>query len=167
MGYFDIDYNASAWQNLPVRLRQAVMYAWCKVVVSPVIYLAGLFAVNRNANLYNLAHNGQVCYLTAVLNDTFDSTLRRIYISDPAYIDPLFIYLEDELKPVWVGLESEVGSTPYPDPQWVYLESEVYTGGGVQFVVNVPAAILNVPYMKAVINKYRLASKSNYSIVTF
>jgi hypothetical protein len=76
MGFFDIDYNVKAWQSLPVRLRQAVQYAWLKVLVSPVVYLAGLFKVNRDANLYELAHDGQVCFLEAVLNDTFDPVVR-------------------------------------------------------------------------------------------
>ncbi len=167
MGFFDIDHNAKAWQTLPVRLRQAAQYAWVKVLVSPVLYLSGLFSANRDEKLYELAHNGQVCYLEAVLNDVFDSVGRGIYIEDPDYIDPLFLFPPLHLKPVYLGLTSEAGTTAYPDPQWLYLRGELYSGGGVQFIVHVPVGL---PYdlnrMKAVIEKYRLISKTNYTITS-
>lgn len=167
MGYFDIDYNVKAWQNLPVRLRQTVQYAWLKVLLRPVMFLAGLFKANREANIYDLKHNGQVCFMEAVLNDTFDPALRRIFIDDPAYIDPLYLFPPMSLRPVYLGLASEAGTTIYPDPQWLYLRTELYSGGGVQFIIHVPAGLaVDLPRMRALTDKYRLVSKNNYAIVS-
>lgn len=165
MGFYDINYNAKAWQSLPIRLRQAVHYAWVKVLISPVVYLAGLFKTNRDANVYELAHNGQVCYLEAILNDTFDPLTRSIYIDDPAYIDPLFLFPSPDEKPVYLGLTSEAGSTVYPDPQWFYLQTELYSGGGVQFIVHDSGVVYDTHRMRALIDKYRLMSKTNYLVL--
>jgi hypothetical protein len=167
MAFWDVDYNAKVWQSLPVWLRQTAVYAWLKVVVSPVVTISGAFNVNRLANEYEVAHNGQVCRLEGVLNDVFDATGRGIYIEDPAYVDALYIYRTDEEKPMWLGVTGE--TIPGMDnPRWAYTVAEEYTGGGLQFVVKVPVALVyDADRMKAVINKYRLVSKKNYSIVTY
>ena len=167
MPFFDTDYNVLSWQTLPVRLRQSVMYAYAKVCMTAVIYLAGIFKSNRLYNLYMLAHNSQVCFMQGALNDVFDNVLRRITIGDPVYDDPLYVYEADELKPVWVGLVSEEGSTTYPNPEWVYLLSECYSGGGAQFIVHVPVGLVyDANRMKALINFYRVPSKNVYIIVS-
>ncbi len=163
MGFFDVDFGVKAWQFLPVRLRQAIQYAWAKVCVSGVVYMAGIFRTNRDANLYDLAHNGQVCKMEAVLNDVFDNVARTIYITDPAYIDPVYLYRRSELKPVYLYRRSE------SSPVYLYRRSECYDGSGVQFIVNVPAALygaIDLSRMRALIEKYRLVSKTNYIIVS-
>jgi len=167
MGLFDVNYGNLVTQQIPVRLRNGVMMAWLKALVSPVVYLKGLFDTNRANNLYNLAHNGQVCYLQAALNDVFDDVSRRIYITDGQYDDPLFIYRAIELKPVWLGRVSEEGSTTYPDPEVLYTAAETYLLG-VSFVVHVPSAVtFDMAHLRAVVDKYRLPGKGNYTVVTF
>jgi hypothetical protein len=171
MPLFNPDYNFLIWTYLPVRRRLAAWVAWLGALVSPVRdFVSVAFQAFRNANLYTLSHDGQVCYLQAALNDTFDSTLRRIYISDPTYDDALFIYEVAELKPLWLGLVSEEGTTSYPDPEWLWLTGEAYALTGVQFIVKVPLVVfvaLNMHQIKALIDKYRLPSKKNYSIVSY
>ena len=168
-GYWSPDFNVIVWQKLPVRLRQAVQYAWLKVLVSPVVYLYNLFKINRDTNIYGLGINSQVCYLEKVLNDTFDLTPRRIFITDGEYHDPLAVYLVPETKPVWLGLVSEEGGTTYPDPEPLYLDSESYSISGVQFIVHVPTAVYagHENRLKAVVNKDRLVGKKNWIVVTF
>lgn len=167
MGFWVTDYNKKGWEQLPVWWRQTTFYAWIKVIVSPVIYLAGLFKTNRDKNIYELAHNGQVCHLEAVLNDVFDATDRGIYIDDPAYIDPIYLYQDVELKPVWLGVTGET-IAGVDSPVWAYLVSEEYTGGGVQFKVMVPVAVTyDAARMRALVNKYRLVSKKNFTIETY
>ena len=167
MGLFDIDYNALVWQNLPVRLRTPVQYAWLKCLSAPVKFLYNLFKANRKNNLYLLAHDSQVCYMQAVLNDTFDNVSRGIYISDGLFHDPLFVYLVPEDKPLWLGLVSEEGSTPYADPEVLYTAGEtVFLAPS--FIVNVPVAVVfDVARMKALIDYYRLPGRNIYSIVTY
>ena len=147
---------------LKVRWRNSVMLAWLNVLVSPVVYIYGLFTTYMAGVIYGLNITSQVCFMEKALNDTFDTVARRIYISDPVYDDPVYLYLDDEEKPVWLYLDSEAR------PLWLYLDSEVYADGGVQFVVYVPAGLVyDTNRMKALINKYRLVSKNNYVISTF
>ena len=162
-----MDFNKKGWEQLPVWWRQTTFYAWIKVIVSPVIYLAGLFKANRDKNIYDLGINGQVCYLEKALNDVFDATDRRIYIDDPDYVDPIYVYRTDELKTIWLGKTGEtiVGMT---NPIPAYLRSEEYTGGGLQFKVMVPLAVTyDAARMRALVNKYRLVSKKNFTIETY
>jgi hypothetical protein len=167
MGLFDINYGRLTWQILPLRLRKTVHYAWLNCLVTPVVWLYGLFSANRTGNLYRLAHNSQVVYLEAALNDTFDLVSRRIYIADGPFKDPLFTYLVPEDKPVWLGLISEAGSTIYPDPEVLYTDSETALLG-LAFIVMVPVTIsFNMARLRALVDLYRLAGKSNYSVETF
>lgn len=165
MPIFDIDYDVLVWQLLPVRLRKPIAYAWLKCLVQPVKWLYGLFTGFRGANLYLLAHNSQVAYLEAALNDTFDTILRRIYIIDGAYEDPEFVYLIPENKPVWLGLVSEVGSTSYVNPRVLYTNAETSLLG-TAFIVVVPVGLsFDAQRMRALIDFYRLAGRNQYEIV--
>ena len=171
MPFFDVDFDLLVWAYLPVRRRLTAWMAWLRALLSPLRGLHILFTSFRTDNLYYLAHNGQVCFLEAVLNDTFDNVSRGIFISDPVYHDPLFLYRRTELNPLWLGRRSEVGATPYPDPEWFYTDAEVYLLTVDTFIVNVPSAITldtnTISRMKALIDKYRLVSKKNYSIVSY
>ncbi len=171
MGFFDVDYDRLTLQLLPVRLRQNTTLAWVNVLVSPVKWLFGLFRSNRNNDLYLLAHNGQVCYLEAVLNDAFDPVSRGIYITDGPFEDPLFIYLDTESKPLWLGLAGEAGTTTYPDPAVLYTDAETYALG-ICFIVHVPLLVASgsgydLARLKAFVDLYRLPGRSYYSVVTY
>jgi len=169
MPFFDFNTDLFIWQELAVRLRKPKQWAWFKILAAPVRNLYGLFTTNRNTNLYVLAHNSQVCYIQAALNDTFDAVSRGIWIGDPVFDDPEYIYMVDEDKPMWLGLVSEEGSTPYADPAPLYTIGEIYSGAGETFIVHVPSAVyaaLDVNRLKALINFYRLPAR-RFSIVTF
>jgi hypothetical protein len=163
--YFDIDYDELVRLLLPVRLRQVVMRAWLACLVQPVKELYVRFCSNRNANLYVLHHNSQVVYLQATLNDIFDPTLRRIYITDGSNADPLYVYLPAENLPLWLGLRSEAGTVTYPVPQWLYTPAEIATSV-FAFIVWLPAGLTYDPdRMRALIDRYRLVSKPHYGIL--
>ena len=170
MSVFDVDYNVLVKQLLPVRLRQSKMIAWLKCLVAPVKWLYDLFKTFRNNNLYLLAHDSQVCYQEAALNDTFDPINRGIYISDGVYVDPVYVYLIPELKPVFIDLASEVGTSviPAPDPVPLYLDMEIYAGlGAYTFIVNVPVAItFDMARLRALVDLYKLPGKK-YNVVTY
>jgi hypothetical protein len=163
MSVFDVDFNILVQQLLPVRLRQPKMIAWMKCLTSPVVWLFGLFKIFRQNNLYNLGHDSQVCYLEATLNDAFDNILRRIYIDDGVYVDPTYIYQDIELKPVYIDLVSEIGSSVIPasDPVPLYLSAETVTAvSGLTFIVHVPAPIIyDITRLKALVNLYKLPGK--------
>ena len=167
MTIYDVDFTTLVKQLMPVRLRQSKMVRWLQCLIVPVIELYQYFTANRSNNLYWLGHNGQVVYLQAVLNDIFDPISRRIYIDDGGITDPLFVYLNAETTPLWLGKMSEAGSTWYPDPQWLFTTAET-TASGFCFVIKVPTVVVFDTYrLRALVDKYRLPSKANYSIVLF
>ncbi len=167
MGLFDVNYDSLSYQLLPVRLRKLKNVAWIRCIIAPIKWLYNLFGTSREDHLYFLAHNSQVVYLTAALNDLFDPVGRGIYIEDGQYEDPLFVYLTPEIRPLWLGLSSEVGSAIYPVPQVLYTDSETSLLGNA-FVVKVPVTLVfDMQRMMALINKYRLAGKNVYQIVTY
>lgn len=171
MGIFDIDYSGLVVQLLPVRLRNNKMTSWLNCLVSPVAWLYNLFKANRKNNLYILAHDSQVCYLQAALNDVFDPVSRGIQVVDGPFEDPLYLYLNPELKPLWLGMVSEEGTTTYPDPQVLYTDAET-TLLGICFIVKVPLAVAggagyDVLRLKALVDFYRLPGRKNYSVITY
>ena len=123
------------------------MLAWLRVLHFPLIKVVDDFNFNRNQNLYNLAHNGQVCYLRKVLNDRFDIAQRRIKIIDGNQYKREYIYTDGEKKPRFLGR--------------MYLRDDAdYSDTGVDFVVLIPAGLNYNDYeMRALIDFYKLASK--------
>ncbi len=167
MGLFNVSFPDLVKQLLPVRLRNAKITRWLQCLVAPLIELYFLFTTNRNENLYYLSHNGQVSYLQAVLNDTFDFTGRGIYITDPAICDAVFIWLVAESETIWLGLTSEIGITGYANPLWLYLNTEV-SASTTNFIVMIPSTLSYDSFrMKALIDKYRLVSKNNYLLLSY
>lgn len=145
--WFNVDITKLTQLLTPTFLRKPVMLAWLKVLHSPLQDVVDWFNDNRKANLYNLAHNGQVCYLRKALNDRFDVQYRRIYITDGNLHQRRYIYTEGEQKPQWLG-------TIY-----LYDDSD-YSDTGVDFIVMVPSELQYSDYeMRALIDFYRLASK--------
>ena len=67
---------------LPTFWRRPLFGAFAFALVTPVSHLHMRFIQYRQRTGYRLRHNGQVCYLRAVLNDEFDPELRRITLSD-------------------------------------------------------------------------------------
>jgi hypothetical protein len=157
MSVFDVDFDKTIWENLPVNERTPVRYAWLKALAASSKYIYGAFTVNRANNLYILDHDA--------LNDTFDMTLRRIYISDPAYFDPLYVYEDAEDKLVYAYLDSEIGGGVVP--LYLYTDAEV-AGATAMFIVNVPHTLVyDVNRMKALIDLYRLPGRNIYLIVGY
>ncbi len=167
MSLFNINYDSLSYQLLPVRLRKMKAVAWIRCLIAPVKWLYNLFTISRQRHLYFLAHNSQVVYLAAALNDLFDPTGRGIYIEDGQYEDPLFVYTVPEVRPLWLGVSSESSTTFVPVPQVLYTDAETSLLGNA-FVVKVPVALVfDIQRMMALINKYRLAGKNVYQIVTY
>ena len=108
------------------------------------------FLIYRDSVNYQLAHNGQVCYLQAMLNDFFDAVERRIRVIDfTAYGTTFFWEETDILHLVNMG-----------DDHVVYFFADDV---GVDFTVQLPSAVVwDVPtlaYVKAKVNEYKLAGK--------
>lgn len=131
----------------PTFLRKEKFLAWLRALHFPLIKIVDDFNFNRNQNLYNLAHNGQVCYLRKVLNDRFDVGGRRIKIADGNKYRREYIYTLGEQKPRYLGVMYLRQNTDYVDT-------------GVDFIVLIPQGLNYNPFeMKALIGFYKLASK--------
>lgn len=156
MGYNIAFYWLATWL-IPYALRKEKFLILVKALIYPLIFVHNSFLNYRKAKLYQLMITPQVCYLERLLNDRWDSTLRRIVIVDAVWFPPTFMYQEAELKPVNLYQEGE------NNPVIIYTEGEA----GVlldDFVVLVPLdVIFDDAEMKGLLNIYKLAG-TKYSI---
>lgn len=131
----------------PTFLRKPKLIAWLRMLATPLHKLMYDFQQARTADLYNLAHNSQVCYLRKALNDEFDPQLRRIKIEDGRQKQRLYIYLRSANRPLYLGK--------------VFLyQRGAYIDGGVDFVVVLPQGLEYDRYkLEALVNFYKLAGK--------
>lgn len=145
--WYTIDYKRFVVLFLPVALRKPRVITWCQTLIAPLINVYDSWRIYRDGNLYNLAHNGQVCHLRKVLNDTFDIADRRIKIIDGNQFNRLYIYTPAEKKAKYLGVMRLRPASDYADT-------------GLDFIVLVPRKLLfNETDMRAMIDFYRLASK--------
>ena len=131
----------------PTFLRKPKMVAWLRALATPLNKLLYQFQQARTADLYNLAHNSQVCYLRKALDDEFDSLLRRIHIEDGKQNARIYIYPRSTNKPLYLG------------KIFLYQRGS-YIDGGVDFVVVLPRDLEYDKYkLEALVNFYKLAGK--------
>ncbi len=143
---YNIDIKKLVVLLLPTFLRRVKMVAWLHSLVTPLLVLHNDFMRIREKHLYELNHNGQVCYLRKVLNDAFDKKQRRINITDGNKYGREYIYTRSENKPKYLG-------TMYLRPRSDYADT------GVDFIVEVPQEVYNETEMRSLIDYYKLASK--------
>lgn len=150
--WFSVNWNRLTILLTPTFLRSDLMKAWLSLLVSPIEDIHYQWLQFRKANIYNLAHNSQKCYLRGALNDRFDNELRRIRIDDGNAFKRQYIYTDAEQKTKFLGT------------MFLYDDSD-YADTGVDFIVVVPSDLQYNNYeMKALVDFYRLASK-RYKII--
>ncbi len=81
MSLYDLKIKRLALLLLPTFYRKPLIAAFAQSMVQGVNIVYGNFMRWRQDKQYRLSHNGQVCYLRAVLNDQFDPIERRITIT--------------------------------------------------------------------------------------
>lgn len=146
---FNIDFKRWVYWLMPSFMRKPTFYAMLLALISPIEALYNKFIVNRATNLYKLNHNSQVFSMQNVLNDRFDNTLRRIYITDGLTRDRLYLYTRPENKPLYLQV-------------YLYNSSD-YADTGIDFIVWVPGGVnlndTDKTEMAALIKFYKLAGK--------
>lgn len=152
---FDVDFTKLSRWHTPEDLRKPIFSGLLNALVSPVIYIYNSLVLYRKNVLYRLSVTPQVCYLEKLLNDRFDKTERRIFITDGNFVAKKYVYLKSELKPKYLYLKSE--NKPF------YVRKKAETGsGGNDFVIHLPALSVTVeqePELKALIERYKLVTK--------
>lgn len=156
---FRVDFDRWVLSMLPTLLRRKIMFALCRAAVTPVHTLHGRFLDKRRAHIYSLAHNGQVCYLRAALNDAFGVTGFDIVDYDDGRGEWLYAKseeLDNHLYAVDEKLDDEGNPVPI-----LYDEARLNLPMNT-FIVQVPAAIYatSLEQVKGIVERYRPLSKS-------
>ena len=145
--WFNVNWKKLAVLLTPTFLRGEKITAWLELIIEGVNQVHYQWLQLRKNNIYSLAHNSQVCYLRAALNDRFDNEQRRILIVDGNKYEREYIYTRGEQKPYFLGT------------LFIY-SREDYADTGVDFIVRVPSDLIyNEVEMQALIKFYKLASK--------
>ena len=131
----------------PTFQRKPKLVERLRTLATPLHKLLYDFQRASQDNLYNLAHNSQVCYLRKALNDEFDDEQRRIRIEDGKQKQRLYIYPRSANKPLYLG------------KLFLYQRGD-YIDGGVDFIVVLPKDLTYDKYkLEALVNFYKLAGK--------
>ena len=150
--WFNVNWKKLAVLLTPTFLCGEKMTAWLELIIEGVNQVHYQWLQLRKNNIYNLAHNSQVCYLRAALNDRFDNEQRRIIILDGNKYSRKYVYTDAEQKPKFLGTIFIHGDEDYQDT-------------GVDFIVSVPNDIFfSEAEMASLIDFYKLASK-RYKII--
>lgn len=151
---YDVDYKKLALLLLPTFLRNSVLSAFLHAAVAPLSELHTRFLKFIEEKNVRLFHNGQVCYLRAILNDKFDNEQRRIYIDNAIPTEGTILYVREKYMSVLIPLHSGTA---------LKLSRRGYGGiDGLDFTVVIPVALYNIiseSELKALVNIYKLASK--------
>lgn len=156
MSKYDVNFKRLALLMLPTFWRKPLLGTFAYAMVSPLNYLHTKFVLFQRATDYRLTHNGQVCYLRAVLNDQFDPIERRITITEDASgVGPLML---------WRRSEERAELLPMRDSGLAFIVNRRGFDGvnAFDFWVNIPVALLegvDITRLKAIVNTYKLASK--------
>ena len=163
---YSINWNRFVALQVPSFLRKAKLLAYLNALIVAVAHLHVAFLAFRRQALYKVNHNSQICYLQAVLNDSFDNVQRRIVIRNAILREPVWFYEPEENKPVWFYEAS--------DNKPVYFREEnEFVGDGADFLVVMPIALQPIAeedntaleiQIKGQIDYYKLFVK-NYKIV--
>lgn len=155
---FNEDLKKLALWLTPVWLRKPNFLILILAFTWPLRQLYNDFLKFVAAKLYRLSHNGQVCYLQAVLNDAFDVVLKRIWIGNFEGITRIFFWPEVDERDVDFSVDV------------FFWANADYADSGIDFTIHVPTDIVTtapqMAYLRALTDEYKLAGK-NYNIVRF
>lgn len=157
MSVYDLKVKRLALLLLPTFYRRPLVAAFAQCLVQGVNRIYGDFMKWHRDEDYRLNHNGQVCYLRAVLNDSFDPIQRRILVEDEwsGTIQGQCAFCREVDRPISVPLRS--AGVPF------ILNRRGFGGAsGYDFWVTVPRqlrGVLSETRLDAVVNTYKLASR--------
>lgn len=157
MSVYDVKIKRLALLLLPTAYRKPLLAAFAQSLVQGANVVHGNFMRWRQDKQYRLSHNGQVCYLRAALNDTFDQVERRITVEDEQSSEErdARLYLREVERAILIPLRSAGGA--------FIINRRGYSGvSGYDFWVSIPYALrgkVDETRLAAVVDTYRLASK--------
>lgn len=152
--WYSVDFDKLGKLLLPVNLRKPRLMGWLSALLTPLVNLHYVWTQCRNANLYKINHNWQVCYMRGALNDSFDPSERRIYIDgDGGNELKTYIYTPGESQTKYLGKLFLRNSLEFADT-------------GADFLVYVPKSIIDMQNfeLRALIDFYKMGA-TRYLII--
>jgi hypothetical protein len=154
-----VDWNKLVKLLLPTFLRKPVLMAFLQACVKPIATIHSEFLRAKKEWDYRIMHNGQVFSIEKVLNDKFDDSLRRIYISDSIFQDDVYIGNLNNRDQIYLsndGGTTHIGAAPH------YVQQS-------DFIVHVPALLLILKEIEIIntINMYKIAGKTYILIAQY
>lgn len=155
---YSIDFNRLVVALLPTMLRKPGLFALTSCLVKPLVTLYGMFMQQRKSDLYEASVTPQVCSLRGLLNDAFDSELRRIKIADGQVNDWTFVYSQTMFNftegklPLWLS----------SGQHQLISKQGVISSIGFDFAVLVPTELRNNNNhnrLTSLVDAHKLASK--------
>lgn len=169
---YKVDFKRLAIHLLPTFLRQPLIFGVLRAGLAAVESAHSVFLDRRAGHIYRLTHNGQVCHLTAALNDNFDPTQRRfrimtverqgewLYAIDEAGTNIPLASDEGELVTEGSGVSKRVTYVGGDDVPIVY-DEVMLNAAQNSFVVYVPYAIYQtrLDAVRTLVDQYKLVTK--------
>lgn len=153
---------------LPSFLRKGRQVAWLKVLLSPVDTLNNDLVQFNADTRYALNFTGQVISLERLLNDKFDNTLRRIFISDGNNTEVFLGRTGSNNLPIPEQTAYRTGAGAYTGENFTAFRTS--QGGSNQifdFQINVPVALVySAGKLASYLTTYKRAGKK-YRTATF
>lgn len=148
---YDIDFDKLLKWLQPVFMRRPKWLAMLRCLAYPLSIIHASFLAFRDNIIYILSHDSTVYSIENVLNDRFDNSARRIYITDGFTKSRLYLYTRAESKPL------------YLNPAKPLYNRADYADTGVDFIVWVPTVVTvsaqDLIELTALVNRYKLAGK--------
>lgn len=164
LGVYSINFAVVSERLTPWFWRRPVWLSYLKAALTPLQTNNSEMSAFVNSVWTKLSYTGQHLALEEFLNDTYDDTLRRIFIDENNItFETLDIYKQGETdpSPISIYLQSEVNPAPFS----IYKQGEGL--GGDNFTINIPAAVsFDEDTLRSMVDFYVIAGK-NYNIVTF
>lgn len=169
---YKVDFKRLAIHLLPTFLRQPLIFGVLRAGLAAVESAHSVFLDRRAGHIYRLTHNGQVCHLTAALNDNFDPTRRRfrimtverqgewLYAIDEEGTNIPLAYDEGKLVAEGEGVSKRVSYVGGDDVPIVY-DEVMLNAAQNSFVVYVPYDIYQtrLDAVRTLVDQYKLVTK--------
>lgn len=164
---FQIDFKRLVLQLLPTFYRQPLIFGMLRAALVGLEAVYNSFTKVRASHNYRLTHNGQVCYLRAVLNDAFQSANGTKFEILTIERDGDWLYAITEKGECLTVATSEDAFNEKGEYQDNHMAVPVLSNEAMltaqqnSFLVAVPADLWqsNLADIKALVDKYKLISK--------
>lgn len=135
----------------PVRMRRGFYTVFCRSLAAAAATLHNGFNLFKDSTSYRLAHNSQVCYLTAAINDAAGGGCS--IVPPEVSTTGLLLHRRDNGSVVPFMLGKRGGGICR-----IITRRDSRSVAGIDFIVRIPKG-QDTPALRSIINTYKLTSK--------